>query len=87
MAEIVLSFENKKLPIHYIPGPEGVCGRNSDNKLIDEKLGWAPTMRLKLQMEHYRGRRKPFIILNIFRHRIMFRASDIMQNLRPCDPI
>ncbi|KAL0368341.1 UNVERIFIED_CONTAM: GDP-mannose 3,5-epimerase 2 [Sesamum calycinum] len=23
MAEIVLSFENKKLPIHHIPGPEG----------------------------------------------------------------
>lgn len=48
MAEIVLSFENKKLPIHHIPGPEGVRGRNSDNTLIKEKLGWAPTMRLKV---------------------------------------
>ncbi|KAI7757803.1 hypothetical protein M8C21_029179 [Ambrosia artemisiifolia] len=47
MAEIVLSFEDKKLPIHHIPGPEGVRGRNSDNTLIKEKLGWAPTMRLK----------------------------------------
>jgi len=47
MAEIVLSFENKQLPIHHIPGPEGVRGRNSDNTLIKEKLGWAPTMRLK----------------------------------------
>ncbi|KAH8507640.1 hypothetical protein H0E87_009985 [Populus deltoides] len=47
MAEIVLSFENKNLPIHHIPGPEGVRGRNSDNTLIKEKLGWAPTMRLK----------------------------------------
>ncbi|XP_047091074.1 GDP-mannose 3,5-epimerase 2-like [Lolium rigidum] len=47
MAEIVLSFENKELPIHHIPGPEGVRGRNSDNTLIKEKLGWAPTMRLK----------------------------------------
>ncbi|KAL9250380.1 GDP-mannose 3,5-epimerase-like protein [Drosera capensis] len=47
MAEIVLSFENKKLPIHHIPGPEGVRGRNSDNTLIKEKLGWAPTMKLK----------------------------------------
>eukprot|EP00252_Welwitschia_mirabilis_P005137 TRINITY_DN1555_c0_g1_i6.p1 TRINITY_DN1555_c0_g1~~TRINITY_DN1555_c0_g1_i6.p1 ORF type:complete len:391 (+),score=79.66 TRINITY_DN1555_c0_g1_i6:415-1587(+) len=47
MAEMVLSFENKKLPIHHIPGPEGVRGRNSDNTLIKEKLGWAPTMRLK----------------------------------------
>lgn len=48
MAEIVLSFEDKKLPIRHIPGPEGVRGRNSDNTLIKEKLGWAPTMRLKV---------------------------------------
>lgn len=48
MAEIVLSFEDKKLPIHHIPGPEGVRGRNSDNTLIKEKLGWAPTMRLRV---------------------------------------
>lgn len=48
MAEIVLSFEENKLPIHHIPGPEGVRGRNSDNTLIKEKLGWAPTMRLKV---------------------------------------
>ncbi|XP_071706609.1 uncharacterized protein [Rutidosis leptorrhynchoides] len=47
MAEIVLSFEDKKLPIHHIPGPEGVRGRNSDNTLIKEKLGWASTMWLK----------------------------------------
>jgi GDP-D-mannose 3', 5'-epimerase len=48
MAEIVLSFEDRKLPIHHIPGPEGVRGRNSDNTLIKEKLGWAPTMKLKV---------------------------------------
>jgi len=30
------------------PGPEGVRGRKSDNTLIKEKLGWAPTMRLKV---------------------------------------
>lgn len=48
MAEIVLSFENKNIPIHHIPGPEGVRGRNSDNTLIKEKLGWAPTMKLKV---------------------------------------
>nr|DAD19954.1 TPA_asm: hypothetical protein HUJ06_021417 [Nelumbo nucifera] len=47
MAEIVLSFENKIIPIHHIPGPEGVRGCNSDNTLIKEKLDWAPTMRLK----------------------------------------
>lgn len=49
MAEIVLSFDGKNLPIHHIPGPEGVRGRNSDNTLIKEKLGWSPTMRLKVR--------------------------------------
>jgi GDP-D-mannose 3',5'-epimerase len=34
------------LPIKHIPGPEGVRGRNSDNTLILEKLGWAPTISL-----------------------------------------
>ena len=52
MAEMVLSFEEKKLRIHHIPGPEGVRGRNSDNKLIKEKLGWAPTMRLKVPQKN-----------------------------------
>lgn len=35
------------LPIKHIPGPEGVRGRNSDNELILEKLGWAPTVSLR----------------------------------------
>lgn len=48
MAEIILGFDNKNIPIHHIPGPEGVRGRNSDNTLIKEKLGWAPTMKLKV---------------------------------------
>ena len=64
MAEIVLSFENKQLPIHHIPGPEGVRGRNSDNTLIKEKLGWAPTMKLKVlyQISHI----QPFLeVLNL----------------------
>ena len=42
MAEMILGFSDKKLPIKHIPGPEGVRGRNSDNTLIKEKLGWAP---------------------------------------------
>ncbi|KAG5022675.1 hypothetical protein JHK85_019017 [Glycine max] len=47
MAEIIIGFENKNIPIHHIPGLEGVRGRNLDNTMIKEKLGWAPTMRLK----------------------------------------
>ena len=45
-ARLVMSFEGKDLPIKNIPGPEGVRGRNSDNTLIKEKLGWAPSISL-----------------------------------------
>jgi len=48
MAEILLSFENKRLPIDHIPGPEVVFGCNSDNTLINKELRWAPSMHLKV---------------------------------------
>jgi GDP-D-mannose 3',5'-epimerase len=43
---VACSFEDKKLTVNHIPGPEGVRGRNSDNTLIKEKLGWAPNIPL-----------------------------------------
>ena len=46
MMEMIEKFDTKELPIRHIPGPEGVRGRNSDNSLILEKLGWEPTIRL-----------------------------------------
>lgn len=47
LVEIVKEIAGKKLSIKHIPGPLGVRGRNSDNDLIKEKLGWAPSMPLK----------------------------------------
>jgi GDP-D-mannose 3',5'-epimerase len=47
MMQIVKNIGGKDLPIKHIPGPEGVRGRNSDNKLILEKLGWEPTVSLE----------------------------------------
>ena len=47
MAEMIMEIGGKKLPIKHIPGPEGVRGRNSDNTLIKEVLGWAPFTPLK----------------------------------------
>jgi GDP-D-mannose 3', 5'-epimerase len=47
MAETIMTFEDKKLSIKHIPGPEGVRGRNSENSVILEKLGWEPTIKLK----------------------------------------
>jgi GDP-D-mannose 3',5'-epimerase len=42
-----MDIAGKKLSIKHIPGPLGVRGRNSDNRLIKEKLGWVPSMPLK----------------------------------------
>jgi GDP-D-mannose 3',5'-epimerase len=47
MAELALSIAGKKLPLKHVPGPEGVRGRNSDNTLIKQALGWAPSISLK----------------------------------------
>lgn len=46
-AALALSYEGKTIPIKHIPGPEGVRGRNSDNTMIKEKLGWAPSIPVK----------------------------------------
>src|SRR5688572_9598377 len=46
MTDIVFALSDKNLRIHHIPGPEGVRGRNSDNTLIKQTLGWAPSISL-----------------------------------------
>ncbi len=47
LAEIVMEVAGKKVSIKHIDGPLGVRGRNSDNRLIREKLGWEPRQPLK----------------------------------------
>ena len=51
MTKMIIKISNKKLSIKHISGPVGVRGRNSDNKLIREKLGWEPKQSLKIGME------------------------------------
>jgi nucleoside-diphosphate-sugar epimerase len=46
LVEIIRSFAQKKFTVTHIDGPTGVRGRNSDNQLIQEKLGWAPSAAL-----------------------------------------
>ncbi len=50
-AKMVFRIAGKAPLIKNIPGPTGVNGRNSDNKLIQEKLGWAPSFSLERGME------------------------------------
>jgi GDP-D-mannose 3',5'-epimerase len=47
LVDLVSTIANKKLNKVHIKGPTGVRGRNSDNSLIQEKLGWAPSRSLR----------------------------------------
>jgi nucleoside-diphosphate-sugar epimerase len=51
LAQLVIDISGKNLSIKNIPGPEGVRGRNSDNTLIREKLGWDYQQSLKQGIE------------------------------------
>jgi GDP-D-mannose 3',5'-epimerase len=42
LAKLVMDIAGKTLLIRNIAGPPGVRGRNSDNRLITERLGWCP---------------------------------------------
>ncbi len=43
LAETVIRISGKELSLRHVKGPLGVRGRNSDNRLIQEKLGWRPS--------------------------------------------
>ena len=51
LAAIVMDIASKRLTVKHVPGPLGVRGRNSDNHLIREKLGWAPSRPLREGLE------------------------------------
>ena len=51
----VADIAGKTININHIPGPTGVRGRNSDNRLIRERLGWAPSQSLRAGLEHTYG--------------------------------
>jgi nucleoside-diphosphate-sugar epimerase len=48
LVDIVEQIAGVKLKRNYkLDAPKGVRGRNSDNTLIQQKLGWAPSIRLE----------------------------------------
>jgi GDP-D-mannose 3', 5'-epimerase len=47
LAQLAMRIAGKSLGIRHIDGPLGVRGRSSDNRLIGETLGWAPTQKLE----------------------------------------
>ena len=51
LTKLVIEIAGKRARIKNINGPQGVRGRNSDNTLIKEKLGWQPTQPLSIGLE------------------------------------
>lgn len=48
LAEMIIAISGKRdLTLKHVSGPQGVRGRNSDNTLIKEILGWEPTTALR----------------------------------------
>jgi GDP-D-mannose 3', 5'-epimerase len=47
LAALRMDTAGKRLRLRHIPGPLGVRGRNSDNGLIHEALGWEPSRPLR----------------------------------------
>ena len=45
-AKMIIEISGKNISIRNIEGPTGVRGRNSDNSLIENKLGWKPSKSL-----------------------------------------
>src|SRR5450432_1332740 len=51
LVTMAAEIAGKKLAVIHKDGPTGVRGRNSDNRLINERLGWAPSQSLRVGLE------------------------------------
>jgi nucleoside-diphosphate-sugar epimerase len=51
LVDLVADIAGKKIVKKHIPGPLGVRGRNSDNRLIEKELGWKPSASLRSGLE------------------------------------
>lgn len=51
LVDLVADIAGKTIEKNHIAGPTGVRGRNSDNRLIAERLGWAPSQSLRAGLE------------------------------------
>ena len=51
LVDLVADIAGKKIAKKHIPGPLGVRGRNSDNTLIEQRIGWRPNASLRSGLE------------------------------------
>ncbi len=47
LGKMIMEIAGKRLSIRNVPGPLGVRGRVSDNRMIRKKLAWAPSRPLR----------------------------------------
>jgi nucleoside-diphosphate-sugar epimerase len=47
LAEMIARIAGKRLSLAHVIGPQGVRGRNSDNSLLRQVLGWEPQTSLE----------------------------------------
>lgn len=47
LADIIAQIAGVEIVKRYVPGPQGVRGRNSDNTRLKEVLAWAPEIPLE----------------------------------------
>jgi nucleoside-diphosphate-sugar epimerase len=51
LVDMVSEIAGKRLTKRHVAGPQGVRGRNSDNTLIAQELGWRPSQSLRIGLE------------------------------------
>ena len=51
LVDLVADIAGKRIIKRHIPGPHGVRGRNSDNRLIQQQLHWKPSLPLRSGLE------------------------------------
>ena len=48
---MVIDISGKSLSVRFVDGPQGVRGRNSDNRRLQASLGWQPSLPLRAGIE------------------------------------
>ena len=51
LARMVIDISGKSLSVRFVDGPQGVRGRNSDNRRLQASLGWQPSQPLRAGIE------------------------------------
>ena len=51
LVDMIADIAGKRIEKRHVAGPQGVRGRNSDNRLIRQRLDWSPSQLLRTGIE------------------------------------